>query len=150
MATDDLVQLEIMLNRFNRLINEVMRGDTQRNSFLPWELEILLDMETCEFERRRRLEILRQYQRAVAKQLEKGPGPPMKLSEFLKIRAERAAMLRSRRPQASPAPGDPRSGMPRSKPGGEPRCIDNAPASGCAPIVSQRYPYPTPVRRFAK
>jgi len=87
MAADDLVQLELMLNRFRRLIAEVMRGATARNSFQPWEVDILMDLERCELDRRRRFEILRQYQRAVEKQMEMGPGPPMKLSEFLAIRA---------------------------------------------------------------
>ena len=70
-------------------VAEVMRGAITRNSFLPWEFEILLDMEHCQIERRRRLEILRQYLRAVAKQMERGPGQPMKLSEFLARRALR-------------------------------------------------------------
>ena len=86
---DHLVQLEIMLNRFNRLLVEIMRGAIARNSFQPWELEILLDLQQCNLERKRRNEILRQYQRAVSKQLETGPGPPMKLSEFLVIRDRR-------------------------------------------------------------
>jgi hypothetical protein len=60
-----------------------------RNSFQPWEVEILMDLENCHLERRRRLEILRQYQRAVEKQMATGPGPPMKLSEFLAMRARR-------------------------------------------------------------
>jgi hypothetical protein len=90
MPADDLIELEIMLNRFNRLLGEVMEGDFRRNSFLPWELDILMDMESCRLERRRRLEILRQYRRAVQHQLEKSSGPPMKLSAFLEIRAERA------------------------------------------------------------
>jgi hypothetical protein len=89
MPPEDLSQLEIQLHRFNKLMAEVMRGAITRNSFLPWEFEILLDMEHCQIERRRRLEILRQYLRAVAKQMERGPGPPMKLSEFLVQRALR-------------------------------------------------------------
>lgn len=92
MLSDDLAELEIMLNRFNRLIAEVMEGRCRRNSFLPWELDILLDMENCQLDRRRRLEILRQYRRAVQRQMEKGPGPPMKLSTFLQMRAARATM----------------------------------------------------------
>jgi hypothetical protein len=89
MAGDDLVQLEIMLNRFNRLLIEIMRGAIARNSFQPWEMEILLDLEQCQLERKRRNEILRQYQRAVSRQMETGPGPPMKLSEFLVLRERR-------------------------------------------------------------
>ena len=75
-----------MLNRFRRLIGEVSRGRLVRNAFAPWEVEILLDLEGCEIEPRRRDEILRQYQRAVERQLDNGPGPPMKLSRFLVLR----------------------------------------------------------------
>ena len=89
MAAEELIEVELMLNRFNRLIGEVMRGALARNSFQPWEAEILIDLENCQLERRRRLEILRQYQRAVERQLTTGPGPPMKLSEFLVLRARR-------------------------------------------------------------
>lgn len=78
-----------MLNRFKRLMSEVARGDFQRNNFFEWEVGILLDMEECRVERRRRTEILRQYQRAVERQMHTGPGPPMKLSRFLSERAER-------------------------------------------------------------
>ena len=79
-----------MLNRFRRLMGELQRGAISRNDFQPWEVELLLDIETCQVERRRRIEILRQYQRAVERQLDSGPGPPMKLSEFLLLRAKRA------------------------------------------------------------
>ena len=89
MAADDLIALELMLNRFTRLINEILKGAIVRNTFQPWEVELLLDMQTCELEPRRRQEILRQYQRAVERQMENGPGPPMKLSEFLQVRMTR-------------------------------------------------------------
>lgn len=89
MTEENLYELEIQLRRFNKLMVEVMRGAITRNSFQPWEFEILLDMDHCQFDARRRLEILRQYQRAVAKQMELGPGPPMKLSQFLEIRNRR-------------------------------------------------------------
>ena len=78
-----------MLNRFRRLIGEVQRGELGRNTFAPWEVEILLDLQACEIEPRRRSDVFRQYQRAVERQLESGPGPPMKLSHFLVLRARR-------------------------------------------------------------
>ena len=86
---DDLEERELMLNRFRRLIGEVQRGQTSRNTFTPWEIELLLDLEACEIEPRRRNDIFRQYERAVEKQLEGGPGPPMKLSHFLVLRSRR-------------------------------------------------------------
>jgi len=66
-----------------------MRGALARNSFQAWEAGILMDLENCQLERRRRMEILRQYQRAVERQMIAGPGPPMKLSEFLVTRTRR-------------------------------------------------------------
>ena len=90
---DDLIQLELMLNRFNRLIGELMKGAIVRNAFQPWEVQILLDIQTCPLEPRKRQEILRQYQKAVARQMETGPGPPMKLSEYLQLRITRRASI---------------------------------------------------------
>jgi hypothetical protein len=88
-TAEDLIQLELMLNRFNRLIAELLRGTIVRTTFQPWEVELILDMQTCEIEARKRQEILRQYQKAVQKQMETGPGPPMKLSEFLQLKMTR-------------------------------------------------------------
>lgn len=94
MAADDLIQLELMRNRFRKLVGELMRGTLTRNTFAPWEIEILLDIENCRLKTRQRMEILRQYQRAVEKQLDRGPGPPMKLSEFLQVKSTRRPTIR--------------------------------------------------------
>ena len=82
-AADELLDLELMLNRFHRLMGELARGVLARNTFQPWEVEILLDLLNCAIPPRRRLDILRRYSRAVERQMVTGPGPPMKLSEFL-------------------------------------------------------------------
>ncbi|MBZ5585118.1 MAG: hypothetical protein LAQ30_23505 [Acidobacteriia bacterium] len=89
MALDDLIEVEVIVNRFNRLLGDLMRGAIPRNVFHPWEVDILLDLENCDVPPRRRQEILRQYQRAVHRQMQTGTGPPMKLSEFLEIRQRR-------------------------------------------------------------
>jgi hypothetical protein len=86
---DDIEQRELQLNRFRRLMGELQRGEMTRNNFAPWEVDLLLDFEDCQLPTRRRLEILRQYQRAVERQLEAGHGPPMKLSHFLIQREQR-------------------------------------------------------------
>ena len=88
-SAEEYEQREIQLNRFKRLIGELMRGQTSRNSFAPWEIELLMDFDACELPSRRRLEIIRQYQRAVERQMQNGVGPPMKLSQFLVIREQR-------------------------------------------------------------
>jgi hypothetical protein len=86
MTADDLVARELMFNRFQRLIAEVIRGETRRTVFQTWEVDLLIDIEACRLDPKRRVGILRQYIRAVGRQLDKGPGPPMKLSEFLALR----------------------------------------------------------------
>ena len=83
MADDDLMDRELMFSRFQRLIAELIRGTSTRTLFQPWELQILIDIEGIALDSKQRVKILRQYQNAVSKQLESGPGPPMKLSEFL-------------------------------------------------------------------
>jgi len=80
---------EWMLNRFRRLLGELTRGTIARNCFEAWEIDILVDLQSCELPPRRRLEILRQYERAVERQMEMGPGPPMTLSQYLERRAQR-------------------------------------------------------------
>jgi len=88
-SADEYEQREIQLNRFRKLIGELMRGHTARNSFAPWEIELLMDFDACELPSRRRLDIIRQYQRAVERQMQTGVGPPMKLSHFLVLREQR-------------------------------------------------------------
>lgn len=93
MTADDLVEAEVMLNRFRRLLGELTRGTITRNSFEPWEVQLLLDVEVCRLEPRRRMETLRQYERAVERQMDTGPGPPMKLSEFLQLKETRRPVM---------------------------------------------------------
>jgi hypothetical protein len=74
---------EETLAHFNRLIRELLRGKMTRNTFQPWEIEVLLDIENCNLRESARQHTLRRYQQAVHRQLEKGAEVPMKLSEFL-------------------------------------------------------------------
>ncbi len=77
------VSPEEMLAQFNRLIREMLRGQINRNTFRPWEVELLLDVENCGLRDSSRDSTLRRYQKAVQRQLERGADKPMKLSEFL-------------------------------------------------------------------
>jgi hypothetical protein len=70
-------------------MQELMRGSSARNSFRPWEIELLLDIDACDLRDTSRRELLRRYQRMVQKQLEKGATRPMKLSEYLQVQKER-------------------------------------------------------------
>jgi hypothetical protein len=89
---EEPVDLELMANRFNRLVKELLEGEVRRTSFQPWEVLLLLDLQDCRLTRSRREEALRRYQRVVEKQLERGELPPVKFSDFLGHR-KRAAVV---------------------------------------------------------
>src|SRR5271168_1981427 len=74
---------EARLNRFNRLMQELIRGSMNRNTFHPWEIEILLDIEACQVREPVKRETLRRYQKAVQRAMEKGAPTPLRLSEYL-------------------------------------------------------------------
>jgi hypothetical protein len=75
--------IELMANRFNRLVKELLQGEVRRTSFQPWEVHLLLDLESCRLTRSRRDEALRRYQRAVEKQLGRRQVPPIRFVEFV-------------------------------------------------------------------
>ncbi|MEQ1947359.1 MAG: hypothetical protein ABL995_09225 [Bryobacteraceae bacterium] len=54
-----------------------------RNTFRPWEVELLLDIEACNLKESTKRETLRRYQKAAQRHLEKGARLPIKLSEYL-------------------------------------------------------------------
>ncbi|HXP83358.1 MAG TPA: hypothetical protein VN841_01480 [Bryobacteraceae bacterium] len=96
---DSAPDSEAVLAQFNRLIQELLRGNMHRNTFRPWEIELLLDIEACNLRDSSRREMLRRYQRAVQRQMEKGAKSPLRMSEYLEsVRAKR---------QPQPAPASP-------------------------------------------
>jgi len=62
---ESLPDSDAVLAQFNRLIQELLRGSMNRNTFRPWEVELLLDIEACHLRDSSRRETLRRYQRAV-------------------------------------------------------------------------------------
>lgn len=74
---------EARLNRFNRLMQELIRGNMNRNAFHPWEIELLLDIQACQNREPVKRETLRRYQKAVQRAMEKGAPTPFPLSEYL-------------------------------------------------------------------
>ncbi len=88
---DAVQDSEIVLARFNRLIQELLRGTMNRNTFRPWEIEILLDIEMCNLRDAVKRETLRRYQKAVQRSMEKGAPTPLKLSEYLAGQKSRRA-----------------------------------------------------------
>ena len=72
------------------LIQEVIAGQPRRHVFLPWELAILLDIESCAVRQSAREDLLRRYQRAACQHAAAGRTELLKFSEFLQeIRRKR-------------------------------------------------------------
>jgi hypothetical protein len=90
---DQTPDSEAVLAQFNKLIVELLRGTMNRNTFRPWEIEILLDIEACQLRDSAKREVLRRYQKAVQKQMGKGSRSPMKLSEYLASQKARKSAL---------------------------------------------------------
>jgi hypothetical protein len=95
---ESLPDSDAVLAQFNRLIQELLRGNMHRNTFRPWEVELLLDIEACNLRDSSRRETLRRYQRAVQRHMEKGARLPLKLSEYLD-----AVKAKKTSPKAGPA-----------------------------------------------
>lgn len=86
---DSVPDSEAILHRFNKLMLELLRGDTDRNTFQPWEVAILLDIEACHLRRDLTREMLRRYQKAVQRSMERGAPAPLKLSQYLDLQKPR-------------------------------------------------------------
>jgi hypothetical protein len=75
---------EAVLAQFNRLMQELLRGRIERSTFRPWEVELLLDIESCDLPKTVKRNSLRGYQKVVQHQMDKGAARPSKFSEYLK------------------------------------------------------------------
>ena len=89
---DSLPDSDAVLAQFNRLIQELLRGSINRNTFRPWEVELLVDIESCNLRESAKREALKRYQKAVQRQMENGARLPQQLSEYREsLKAKRAA-----------------------------------------------------------
>lgn len=85
------------LAQFNTLMRELLQGGTHRGKFRPWEIDILLDIESCKH--CSSAKTLFEYQNAVQAELEKGACLPLRFSEYM----ERQETNRTRRKPAKGA-----------------------------------------------
>jgi hypothetical protein len=85
---------DTILAQFNRLMQELLRGEMRRNTFREWEIQLLLDVEECDLRDANRREMLKRYQKAVQRHMERGGDRPFKLSEYIesqRVRREKLA-----------------------------------------------------------
>jgi hypothetical protein len=82
---------ELLKPKLTKLMRELQDGESHRNSFQPWEIEILLDIHDCVLPKGRRKTLLERYHRAAQKQIDKGAPRILKLSEYMERSSRRAA-----------------------------------------------------------
>jgi hypothetical protein len=86
-APDDVLDSETVLARFNRLVQDLLRGSIRRNTFLPWEVDLMLDIEQCPLRDGPLRRELQRYQAAVRRHMSKGERVPLKFSEYMSSRS---------------------------------------------------------------
>ncbi|MCE5310830.1 MAG: hypothetical protein LLG20_24580 [Acidobacteriales bacterium] len=94
---------EEMLVQFNHLMEELLGEGLHRSVFERWEMDLLLDIESCRLSRSNWDRVLRRYKRAVERGMRKGARTPLKLSEYLGM--SKARRLK-RKPAATERPED--------------------------------------------
>jgi hypothetical protein len=94
--------IEIVHAQFNRLMNELIKGAINRNTFQAWEIELMLDIQAADFGDTPQKEMLKRYQKAVQRSYDKGVKMPMKLSEYIdSLKSRRLANTTAREEVAS-------------------------------------------------
>jgi hypothetical protein len=71
------------LTSFNQLVQELIGGTVRRNTFKQWELELLLDLQTCKVRKSARSELLRRYLKAVQQHFAAGATDSLRLAVFM-------------------------------------------------------------------
>jgi hypothetical protein len=88
---DQTQEGEILLSQLNRLIGELLHGSVRRKCFRPWELELLMDIESSKLRLPARRELLRKYRKAVQRHYENASGPPPRFAHYLEALRARTA-----------------------------------------------------------
>lgn len=74
---------QLEMTALHQLVQDIIGGSVRRNTFSQWELELLLDLQTCGIRKGSRSETLRRYIRAVQQHYAQGAVGPLRLSTFL-------------------------------------------------------------------
>jgi hypothetical protein len=89
---NETVSEQTELTSLNRLVHEIIVGSARRNTFTQWELELLLDLQTCGIRKSARPEVLRRYLKAVQQSYAEGARGPLRLSAFLERENQQSRM----------------------------------------------------------
>jgi hypothetical protein len=87
---------------FNQLVQELISGTVQRHVFTQWELELLLDLQTCSIRKCARADVLRRYLKAVQQHFTGDACSLLRLSAFVEQENQQRTSARSVTPATRP------------------------------------------------
>jgi hypothetical protein len=93
------------LASFNQLVQELISGTVQRHVFTQWELELLLDLQTCSIRKCARADVLRRYLKAVQQHFAENASTLLRLSAFVEQESHRPPPAREASPASDSAKG---------------------------------------------
>ncbi len=99
-------ELERRLVQFDSMIAELAAGGIRRTTFEPWEIQVMLDIQSCPAEEANKKEMLRRYQQAAHRWLERGGRTMLLLSDYLAKRHRRAPVHGALAPDSAPLEDD--------------------------------------------
>jgi hypothetical protein len=79
---------------FNQLVQELISGTIQRHVFTQWELELLLDLQTCSIRKCARADVLRRYLKAVQQHFTDDASNLLRLSAFVEQESQQRTSSR--------------------------------------------------------
>jgi hypothetical protein len=86
------------LTSFNQLVQELISGSVQRHVFTPWELQLLLDLQTCSIRKCARADVLRRYLKAVQQHFAGDASTLLRLSAFVEQEKHRRPLAQAPSP----------------------------------------------------
>jgi hypothetical protein len=88
--------------QFNLLIEELLQGALRRGKYRPWEIDIILDIESANLRDSAKREALVEYQTSVQAELAAGAQLPLKFSEYIRLRKAPAAQRKPAKRVSNP------------------------------------------------
>jgi hypothetical protein len=102
METLCAVELEYRLASLDRLIADLISGQFRRTTFQPWEIEFLLDIQSCHLGELDKKKLLKRYQKAAHRWCDRGGRTLLLLSDYLAKRHRRTPVNGSFAPDSAP------------------------------------------------
>jgi hypothetical protein len=78
---------------FSQLVHDVIDGAVRRHTFSEWELELLLDLQTCAVRKSARADLLRRYLKTVHQDFAEGASSPLRFASFVERKRQRRAAV---------------------------------------------------------